>query len=301
MNNIKSYSPFLLSALLFSACATNQPRYGTWLNETRFEVGLERLPEWYSFYDDHWKNMEYWNNDYCFDTIFSLVQICTYFNADTILWEEDIYYSGTVYKTVDVDRQPEELVRRYHFDTHEWEYEWTTRIGESQGFTIVSTKNISKEEADSLMGEWTFPNYLFNPPCEEGFCTGNLIFVTPDTHYYDRPNHVVITECTDSGVYVYDARPGQPVRCVPLDTFFVDIWADTTISLLNFVRFMAIDPLFDIKYLKQQLQSSLGQTMDACALVRRCFRGPKGQKMFTAKDPLELYHSPMIWGPFRIE
>lgn len=300
MHYIKSSCVFLLLAMLFTACKIDPPRYGTWFNSTRSEVGLERLPEWYSYSDEHWKEAEVWNNTLCYDTTFCHVQKRTVFNADTILWEEDRYHSSTVYKTIDCDREPEELVKRYHFDTHEWECEWTTARGEADGFIIVTTEPISCDEADSMLREWAMVDLLaHHEPCD--FQTGNLIFVTPDTSVPDRPTHVVITECTDSGVYVYDACPGRPMQRVPLETFETGIYTDTTLAFLNYVRFMMIDCQFDTKHLIRQLQYSIGETIDACTLVRLSYRGPKGQPLFTAEDPVSLYQSPLLCGPFRIE
>lgn len=301
MHIIKSSALLLIATLLFVSCTTNPPRYGTWFNDTRFEVGLEILPEWYVYSDDNWKNMESWNNGLYYDTTFCHVQKNILFNADTILWEEDVYHSGNVYKTVDCDRQCETLVRRYHFDTREWECELTTASGESAGFTIMTTKTISREDALSLLIDWSMA-HSFEPQYELcDFSTGNLIFVIPDPKSNDSPNHVVITECTDSGVYIFNARPGHPVKREPIEPFCVSIYTDTNIAYLNYVRFYALDCQFDTKFLKQQLYSSIGDTLDCCALVRRCYRGPQGQILFTEENPNNLIHCPLLWGPFRIE
>ncbi len=140
----------------------------------------------------------------------------------------------------------------------------------------------------------------------QGFETGNLLFVV-DTDGAGGFCQMVVTECTDTAVYVYEVHPCMGVVRRPFNDFAVEWYNkfDTNYGFPSYVKYYYLDVEFDRTVLLNRLTRLLNtppDIIDGVALVHQCFERPDGRKIFDSSDTtlLQLVNSGLLQS-FRIE
>ena len=159
------------------------------------------------------------------------------------------------------------------------------------------------------------------PPCD--FETGDLIFIHDTTgmgHAIQSATawdslqpaftHVAITQCTDSGVYVFDATPSLGVARRTLRDFCLSFYdTNSDYGFTSMAKYYSVEVPYDTATLLKRLQAFVGQPYDPyflpdngrlyCSeLVYECFFDTSGNHLFPLQ-PMNFYASdgtlPAYW------
>jgi len=153
--------------MILQSCEYAPPRYGLEFNDVREEIGLPILPENWEHHktlretgSSKWTNPDYDNEKPCH------FKKTVVFNEDTIIWESNQYLGQQKFNTIDGTIR-EELLITYHFIENEehnigWEYVLLTGEKADDHLYYFVINNIAKEEADSILVLWGFPEVSEN-------------------------------------------------------------------------------------------------------------------------------------------
>jgi hypothetical protein len=161
---IKALFNFLLIAYLFGGCFYPKEKFGVENNEFRIKMGLEILP-------GNWKpssvgsNYTIWQNPKG-DLFFSKKEPFFFsksisYNRSELISEEDLYYSGKEFTTIDGDERESLSIKYYFIPQHEgdeivkgWYCYYVKPSRKSKKIYSLSTINITIKEADSILKSW---------------------------------------------------------------------------------------------------------------------------------------------------